>query len=519
MRATFHVALADCRERFRRFGLVAVVSLAAFLGYQVIAGVLVMRLGSYRGVDNAAWIGTLMATALSFFLSLVGFYFARGNVEQDRRTGVGRVLAATPLRASEYVFGTFLGHVAVLSVVILTLVVASAVMLGVHGDGSALEIRELVLPFIAFTFPVALGVAAVSVFFDVAPILREPVGIVVYFFVWLAVLPTFGGAILGFDEIERSMGQAILAQGGDYRGGVAFGTPSTVEMRTFIWTGFDWLNLIAARLLATAVVLVAVLSGAGFLHHRERFDPTRSRWTLRREPGPAVETTGTLGTPAEALAGSLSAELSAPAVVAGRGLNALLAILVGEFRVSAKGRPILWYVIAAGLFIASIVAPIEAVRRTVLPLLWVWPVLIMAEMGVRESRHGVEMVLRSCPSPVFRQLWGTWAAGFSLTLILGSGVLYRFISIPAYLPAFFAGAVFVPSLALFLGVAFRTERLFPIVLIILWYVGSVNGVAAFDFTGATDAAALSVIPGVYGAIGAAMASASFIIRAVRSSDP
>ena len=159
---------------------------------------------------------------------------------------------------------------------------------------------------------------------------------------------------------------------------------------------------------------------------------------------------------------------------------------------------------------------IDAVRRMILPILWLWPVLILAEMGVREARHGVEMVLRSCPSPVCRQICGTWAAGFALTLMLGSGVLFRLISIPVYLPAFFAGAVFVPSLALFCGVAFRAERLFPIVLIVLWYLGPVNGVAAFDFTGATDAAALSAIPGVYGALGAAMASAAFVIRAVRS---
>lgn len=516
MNALFHVAIADCRERLRRSGIIVVAALAAFLGYQVIAGVFVMRLGSYRGVNNAAWIGTLMATAASLFLSLAGFYVVRGNVRQDRDSGVGQLLAATSLRPTAYIVGKFVSNVIVLSVVVLTLVVAATVMLAIRADGAGFELGELLLPFVAFAVPVALGVSAISLVFDVAPRLRDSIGNIAFFVLWLAVLPALGGTVLGFDEIERAMGEAILAQGGEYRGGVAFGIPGTVEMQTFVWTGFEWPRVLATRLLTTAAVLVAPLLGAVLLQRREGFDPTRSHGRRKHEPDPKVVEASDALPPDGVSSSRLHAKLTAPAVAARNVFGGFLAIVAGELRISLKGRPVLWYVVAAGLIVASFVAPLDAVRGVVLPILSVWPVLILSELGVRESKHGLESVLGSCPSPVLRQVGGAWAAGLAITMILGAGVFLRLMRYPEYLPAFIAGAVFVPSLALFLGFAFRTERVFQIVLIVLWYVGPVNRVAAFDFAGATDVAALSVMPGLYAVLGIAMVAAALVIRSRRS---
>ncbi|TVQ28856.1 MAG: Tat pathway signal protein, partial [Spirochaetaceae bacterium] len=97
MTGEYQIVLADLRERTRRFGFIATIGLAAFLGYQIVGGFFHLRLGSYRGVLNSAWIGTLTALTLTFFLSLVGFFLVRGSIERDRLTGVGQVLASTPI--------------------------------------------------------------------------------------------------------------------------------------------------------------------------------------------------------------------------------------------------------------------------------------------------------------------------------------------------------------------------------------------------------------------------------------
>jgi hypothetical protein len=84
-----------------------------------------------------------------------------------------------------------------------------------------------------------------------------------------------------------------------------------------------------------------------------------------------------------------------------------------------------------------------------------------------------------------------------LALLLGSGALVRLLAEPALLPGFAAGALFIPSLALLLGVAAGTERPLQIILLIWWYLGPLNGLAALDITGVTDAALAQGIPWFY----------------------
>ena len=513
MNAILHVALADCRERLRRFGVVAACGFSAFLGYQVIRGGLMIRLGRYRGEMNAAWIGLLMATAASIFLSIAGFYLVRGNVTRDRESGVGQILAATPLRASSYVIGKFLGNAVVLTVVIAVLVAAAAVMLAAHGGQAAFDPVELVLPFIAFAMPVALGVAAVAMLFECVPVLRKPAGNILFFVLWLTALPALGGSILGFDEIERSVGQAILAQGGAYRGGVAFGTPGTGELRTFVWTGFDWARVMPGRALILAGVLAVLLALAILVQRRERFDTERS---TRRRNADAAKDEGREPVPEPAAAAAIPRPLETPAVRAGGGICGFLVAVAGEFRLLVKGRPPAWYLVAAGLIIACLIAAPETTRSVILPVAWLWPILVWSELGVRESRYGVDAVLACCPSPVFRRTTASWTAAVLLALATGAGALARFAATPANLPGFFAGAVFVPSLALFLGVVGRTDRIYHIVMIALWYLGPVNGIAALDYSGATADGIAMGMPRVYGTLAAVLLTATLLIRMRRA---
>jgi hypothetical protein len=274
MNALFQLTLADFRERTRRFSFVAMIALAVLLGYQVINGLFILRLGAYRGVYNAAWIGTLMAVTLAFFLSLIGFYLVRGNVQLDRQTGVGQILAATPLRRVTYVLGKFASNTAVLLVIVGVLALAALAMLLIHGEDKTLNLYQLLMPFLVFAGPVAVMVAATAVFFDCTSFLRETAGNVLYFFLWLFMVPAFGGHLLAFQVIEEEMAVALRAQGADYSGGIVLGATEIVEMQTFLWSGFDWTAVAGPRLL---YVLVALLLAAVAALPFDRFDPSRGR--------------------------------------------------------------------------------------------------------------------------------------------------------------------------------------------------------------------------------------------------
>jgi hypothetical protein len=97
LRAISAIARADFRERVRRYSVLLTLLFAVFLGYAAATGRISIQLGEYRGVYTSAWIGALVAITTTCFGALVGFYIVKSAIDRDRQTGVGQILAATPL--------------------------------------------------------------------------------------------------------------------------------------------------------------------------------------------------------------------------------------------------------------------------------------------------------------------------------------------------------------------------------------------------------------------------------------
>ena len=101
-RTLFHLMRADFLERVRSYGFLALLLFTIFLTYLFIPEINAIQiaglnLGGYRAVYNSAWIGTMTTLLMGEFFLLFSFYLLKGSVERDRRTGVGQILAATPL--------------------------------------------------------------------------------------------------------------------------------------------------------------------------------------------------------------------------------------------------------------------------------------------------------------------------------------------------------------------------------------------------------------------------------------
>jgi hypothetical protein len=511
MNVILQLALADFRERVRRFGFLVIVALAVFLAYQVISGFFELRLGSYRGLLNAAWIGTLMSLTISFFLSLVGFYIVRGNVQQDRQTGVGQILAATPLSKMAYVLGKFVSNAAVLMLVIAILALAALAMLLIHGEDKTFDLLQLWMPFLVFSLPVALVTAALGVFFECAPGLRGSAGNVVYFFLWFFLITPISGDLLAFQAIEQGMTAALQAQGADYGGGIVLGAGGAAGLQTFLWTGFDWLPVAASRLVyLVAALLLIALSALLF----ERFDAGAARKSSslfsRFSPGDWFKSflpkPGLAPVSPDLNAGRLSSvTLSTNTFVN------FATLVVAELKLLLKGRSFLWYVVAVGFILIGVSSSPET-ARSVLPFAWLWPLVMWSEMGVRDRRYRVEPLLMSAPARLWRQMLATWISGVLLAVLLGSGAFLRLLSEPAFLPGFFAGALFMPALALFLGTAAGSERPFQIILLVCWYLGPLNGLSLFDITAAHDASLLLGMPWFYLAASFALVGLTLLMQ-------
>ncbi len=138
-----------------------------------------------------------------------------------------------------------------------------------------------------------------------------------------------------------------------------------------------------------------------------------------------------------------------------RGQNRFATLVLSEFTLMIKGLRWWWYVVAAGLLVAEFfVSPTAEARQGVLLAAWIWPVLVWSQMGCRESLHATQSLIFSAEHVVYRQLAALWMAGVLVAFATGAGTGIRLLLSSNWPMAagWFAGALFIPSLALVLGV-------------------------------------------------------------------
>jgi len=98
-------------------------------------------------------------------------------------------------------------------------------------------------------------------------------------------------------------------------------------------------------------------------------------------------------------------------------------LLVAELRLMFKCLQWWWYVVDAGLIVASLIASPDTAPGTLLLIVWVWPLLIWSNMGVREAHNRTKQLVFSAPHPLRCHLPVTWLSGLIVTALVGSGVL------------------------------------------------------------------------------------------------
>lgn len=507
LRIIYHLARADFLERVRRYSFLVVLGLVVLLGYQTAVGNVRLQLGQYRGEFNSAWIAGMISIIATFFLGWFGFYVVKGSVARDRETGVGQIMATTPMSRPFYMLGKWISNFIVLMTMIVILLIFGFVIQLINAESTQVDLWTYISPFIFIVMPLMAVVAAVAVLFEAIPFLSGGFGNVVYFFAFVMIIPlTMESKIvetnpavepLGMALLKTDMSHEVLRVFPDYDGSFMLGGLETPIIGTFTWHGIDWTSPVIVTRLAYIVlaILLALLAALFF----DRFDPSRAkpRQTRMRgngslsmsEPSDRAHTVPMAASLREDKPASVShAEPAVSLTPLDRAANrfSFLIVLIAELKLLVKGQRWWWYVGAAGLIIASLVNPIELTRQYILPLAWIWPVLLLSPLGNREARDNVQQLAFSSAAPLMRQLPAQWIAGFILTIIMGSGAALKFIvnGDSVSLLAFFSGALFINSLALALGVWSGTSKPYEIVYVSLWYLGPLNKVPGLDFIGA-----------------------------------
>ena len=522
LRVVHAIARADFLERVRRYSYLVTLLFTVYLGYAAGTGRVSLRLGDYRSVYTSAWIGTMVSLVTTMFVSLVGFYIVKNAVERDRQTGVGQILAATPLSKTFYLLGKFLSNFAVLVSMVAVLALAAVAMQFLAAEDRTFHVEALLSPFLFLTLPAMAMTAAMALLFETLQFLRGGVGNVLWFFLWTfgISLPQATGVSQldpgGFWIASQSMVSAARISIPGYKNGFSLtvGRRSVEVASGFHWNGIDWTaEVIILRLAWVAVAFALVLCGALFF---DRFDPaiSRRKWGPRPQPEGAATQAGVTLESATARP-PFGASINRTPLAAGELHSVAWRILIAELQLALKGYRWWWYAVAGGLLVAQFAAPLGASRGPLLAAAWIWPVLMWSALGTREARFGTEQLLFSCARILPRQFPAAWIAGSLLAALTGLGAAFRLALAGQGLGllAWGTGVLFIPSLALALGVWSGTSKLFEGLYVALWYVGPLNRVPGLDFTGSADGPQTGRFALMYLGFAVILVAAAFFKRA------
>jgi hypothetical protein len=503
MRVLYHLVRADFLERVRRHNFLLTLAAATYLGYCCMTGKVVIRLDEYRGIYNSAWLGCLMTLVTTTFLTLIGFYLVKNTIQRDQETRVGQILATTPMTKSFYTIAKMISNFVVLAAMVVVMAIAAVLMQWLKAEDPHVHLWALLSPLLLFALPAMAFTAALAVLFETLPVLRGGAGNVIYFFVWIALIAapvssldkgehvseaTYFCDVTGIVSVMSQMQQDLKRIHPDYKNGSALTIGDTATTGKFLWNGLRWspalyLSRLTCLLAAIAIALLASL----FFH---RFDPARE-WGLRsRKPPPSQ-----VSAASRELA--VAAPVAAPAQIhltpisrAPRpGIPAMNrpSTVLAELKLMLKGHRWWWYAVAAGLFVASLASPLNPVKGGIAVAVLIWPILIWSQMGTREARFNTASLIFSSERSLWRQLPAVLLAGIIVSAVTNGGLAIRLLIArdrPALL-AWIACTLFVPSLALALGIWSGTNKVFEAVYTVWWYIGPAHHTPGLDFLGTT----------------------------------
>jgi hypothetical protein len=528
LRTLYHLARADFLQRTRSYGFLITLGVTLYVAYFFIppnhSSYSTMQIGGHRGLYNSAYLGSLMAMLISPFLSLAGFYLVKNAIDRDIQTGVGQILATTTLSKPLYTIGKTVSNFAVLTVMVAIMGVAAVAMQFVRQEDLTLHPGQILMPLIFISLPVMLVVAGLAVLFEAIRWLRGGLGNVIYFILWVSALST---PIARVDSARHGAYNDLFGMGGvvpsitaacedafpgSSKTGLSMGINVKTsgqfwDLSTFRWDGLDWTNeIIISRLCWLGVGLGLALLAAVFFR---RFDPARERsqQTTKAAKLPSPSEIGEGPVVPEAVPTATLQPLTNPPRFS------FLFMVRAELRLALHGVSLWWYLVAVGLFAAGLFTPVS-ISRGFLLAAWIWPLLIWSAMGTRETRLRTDQLVFSTAHPLRRQLPACWLAGVIIAVLAGGGTGIRLLVAGDQLGllAWIVGALFIPTMALALGVWSGSGKLFEVLYLLLWYLGPANHMGEIDFMGVTGLLLPPRTPLLFCAITAALALFAIVGR-------
>ena len=492
MNSYISIIKADYLQRARSYGFLITLLVSVCLAYTFIppagAHYATVRIGSFIGEINSAWIGYVTAIMASTFLWLIGFYLVNNGIKRDKETGVGQIIATTSISNFKYLIAKALSNFLVLLTITLIIIGVALCMLIVRGGNYSFDAWQFFSPYLFSTIPAIFFVSVLAVVAEVVLGNYSNLQNIIFFFLSIIVIMNINlGSnpklqwtdILGTKVLTDGMADVVNTHYSKTIQPVSVGFALGMENSTkrFLFNGTHWSAIfILSRFLWTGIAFLLLFISARLFH---RFD-VNERFTIKRKfSGMAKNTFEIIETRMPLKEIHLSSlPIAAPAF----GIFPFVKI---ELLMLLRKGPKWFWLLNAGGFIALIFMPLTAAHQIGLPVIWFLQINRWADIATKEKYNRTHYFTYAAYKPLQRLLTSQIIAGFLLSAALASPVIIRYLLSGDYLTAIsiLLGAGFVVSLSVSCGILSGGKRFFEIIFFLLTYA-NINAAPPLDYFGA-----------------------------------
>ena len=490
------VILMECILRFRRSTtpiLFLILCGAAFLLMpETSSGGVMFLIGNRRVLLNSAATALTSAIMGGLVFSLVGFYLISNSVSRDLQTGVGKLIAATPLSSLRYLAGKLAGNIVYLTAMATVFMIACMGMHLLRGE-MPLEPIVFVQTFGIMFLPSIPCIAAIALMFECVPFLSGRGGDVLFFFFWtltLALPPALVSASKGhawilaadFTGLGFFVKEIISVTGAtNFTIGYA---PFNAALSPVFFSGLKWISEIVILRLASVLFTIPFF-GIAWVAFR-RFDPARGSSHEKAKTGKIARLWQTVV--------SVWLRIVVPRGGWLVGPPSLVKAIALDVRLTLALYPIFFIVIASSLF-SSLLAPMSAIRTSILPITFFILVPLLASISTRDRQRNTARLIFSAPCIRQQFVLLKFFSSLLTTVLVGFIPLLRLsLDDPFGAAAALNGMLFMASAATLLGLLTGTPKTFVVMFLLFLYTAtSSKTTPAFDFAGLQGIATPSIV--------------------------
>ena len=434
-------------------------------------------INGYRGIYNSAWLGICLAMLNVLFLPIICFYLVKNALELDRQSMTSELIAATPISKLTFLFAKWCTNVGILITIVIVMLLSSMLIQLYYGESYQIELWALLWPQLVFVLPMLLAISSIAIMFEANKWLKGGLGNVVYFFLWVGSIVQSVESISGVGALLDNLDADVAARFPLNQGATNIGISAVDNenlIKTFIWQGVE--PTIEQLFGVLPLVFIALCCFALAVMFFDRFsqnslpDNQQPSWLSRLLTTKKISQLNNFF--------RLITQHSS--------FTRLLRL---ELRLLLKGHSIYWLIGLVTLNIIQLCISMELLISIVLPISWLWCVLVISQLGQLDKQANTFELMTYSRKSIKSSCLASYFAAWILLLLASFGGVLRFAAMTEwlYLMQLSIAISFTVALAYFCGTFTGTKRMFEGLYLVLWYVGPFQAALYVDFFGVNSA--------------------------------